>query len=743
MLSIDQRRAVLSLIPKPNKDLRYLKNWRPISLLNTDYKILAKTLATRLQSVINTIISPDQTGYIKGRYIGQNLRTIIDIIEYTNKENISGLMVFLDFQKAFDTISWPYLFTTLKAFNFGPKFRKWIEILYNNPTSCVINNGHFTKFFSISRGIRQGCPISSLLFILVAETLADKIRNNIDIDGIKIENEQFTITQLADDTTLFLRNEKSLECVLKLLGHFENCAGLKLNTEKTEIITLGKNSEFPTKILGINITDKPIKALGIWISKNHDECIELNFKEKNKKLENVLNMWKARKLTIKGKVTVLQSLALSQMYFTSSILYVPPEVISNVTKLIFNFLWPKKEHVKRNIVIQEVDYGGIKMPEFLSKVKAMKVMWIKQLSNNEKWSTLAKYFLQLKMPINDFLKCRYDTSFLKAKIPDFYKQILEYWYELQSPPRNAEEIRSESLFNNKDIKIDLTPIFHKACFNNGLKYIDHIIDNTGKFIRLDDLNEKYDVNLNIMTYNSIKDAIPVEWKRILKNTCSTTPTDDSVKIKINNIDTKLTHLTNKSIYWEYVRKKLETASAIKKWEEYYDLWHFDWKEIFIIPKKTTRESYLHSLQFQILHRYYPCNKMLGTWYDDHNKLCETCQIEDTLEHYFFFCETSKIFWSHFKHWWHSVTSVDLNLTMFYVIFGIINERDESLINALNFCILFGKYFIAKCKKGGDMCCFFSFLRELKNRIEIENYIYCQNGKEARFIQTWAEIYNSL
>ena len=103
-LSIDQCRAILSLIPKPNKDLRYLKNWRPISLLNTDYKILAKTLATRLQIVINTIISPDQTGYIKGRYIGQNLRTIIDIIEYTNKENILGLMVFLDFQKAYDTI---------------------------------------------------------------------------------------------------------------------------------------------------------------------------------------------------------------------------------------------------------------------------------------------------------------------------------------------------------------------------------------------------------------------------------------------------------------------------------------------------------------------------------------------------------------------------------------------------------------------------------------------------------------
>ena len=183
--------------------------------------------------------------------------------------------------------------------------------------------------------------------------------------------------------------------------------------------------------------------------------------------------------------------------------------------------------------------------------------------------------------------------------------------------------------------------------------------------------------------------------------------------------------------------------AVKKWEEYYDLWHFDWNEIFTIPYKTTQESHLHSLQFQILHRYYPCNKMLSIWYKDYSNLCETCQVEDTLEHYFFFCEKAHLFWSHFKHWWCSVTSVDLKLNMFYVIFGIINERDESLIHALNFCILFGKYFIANCKKSGELCCFFTYLRELKIRIEIENYIYSQNGKEARFIQIWSEIYNFL
>ena len=96
--------------------------------MNTDYKILAKILSTRLQTVITNLINPDQSGYIKGRFIGQNLRTIIDIIEHTNNENIKGFIIFLDFQKAFDTISWAYLFKTLEACNLGQNFRKWISI---------------------------------------------------------------------------------------------------------------------------------------------------------------------------------------------------------------------------------------------------------------------------------------------------------------------------------------------------------------------------------------------------------------------------------------------------------------------------------------------------------------------------------------------------------------------------------------------------------------------------------------
>ncbi len=265
ILSNNQREAILSLLPKPNKDLRFLKNWRPISLLNTDYKILTKLLANRLQNVIHNIVSEDQSGYIKNRYIGENIRTVLDVIEHTSLKNDPGFLLFLDFEKAFDTVSWDFLFKTLEYFNFGENFKKWISIIYNQPTATVLNNGYSTKFFTISRGIRQGCPISALLFILTVEVLSINIKTNKYIKGISLNQKEIFISQLADDTTLFIKDLNSLEQVLSCLHHFQKCAGLKLNNDKTEAIILGKSNIDLAKF-GIN-TPEVIKYLGIFINK--------------------------------------------------------------------------------------------------------------------------------------------------------------------------------------------------------------------------------------------------------------------------------------------------------------------------------------------------------------------------------------------------------------------------------------------------------------------------------------------
>ena len=174
-------------MPKKRKNKLYLENWRPISLLNIDYKIITKTIASRISNVLPFLIHDDQTGYVKARYIGQNIRLIQDIMKITSVENIPGMAIFIDFKKAFDSVDWEFLAKVLETFSFGPQIRNWIRTFYTDITSCVINNGHASEFFSLQRGVRQGCPLSGILFALCAEILANAVKNN-NIRGIQIHN---------------------------------------------------------------------------------------------------------------------------------------------------------------------------------------------------------------------------------------------------------------------------------------------------------------------------------------------------------------------------------------------------------------------------------------------------------------------------------------------------------------------------------------------------------------------------
>ena len=143
-LTSSQRQAVISLIEKKDKEKRYIKNWRPISLLNVDLKIASKALAARIKKVIGSVILYDQTAYVKGRYIGESIRLIQDIIEYADEMDEEGILFSSDIEKAFDSVDHTFIFTTLKKFGFGPDFIQWVKTLLNRPESCVMNNGKST-----------------------------------------------------------------------------------------------------------------------------------------------------------------------------------------------------------------------------------------------------------------------------------------------------------------------------------------------------------------------------------------------------------------------------------------------------------------------------------------------------------------------------------------------------------------------------------------------------------------------
>ena len=211
-LSETQKQGVLILLHKKG-DKRLLDNWRPISLLNIDYKIAAKVLCKRLQNVIKNIISKDQTGYLKLRSAAENIRLVEDVIEFCNYSNLPGILIFIDFKKAFDSVNLHFLIQLLERRHFKNSFIRWIQALYKNASGKVINNGWVTQNFRIEQGVRQGCPLSALLFVLVAEVMTRKIKQNENIKGIRIptvketqyvSHNEVKISQLADDTVVFV-----------------------------------------------------------------------------------------------------------------------------------------------------------------------------------------------------------------------------------------------------------------------------------------------------------------------------------------------------------------------------------------------------------------------------------------------------------------------------------------------------------------------------------------------------------
>ena len=183
-----QKRTVLCWIYRTGGQLHFLT-------LTT--RLATKAIANRLEASLPKLINHDQTGLIKGRYIGENMRFIINAMEYTKAHNIPGILVYLDFRKAFDSLEWHSTPSILERV-----LKKWVSTFYTNIESAALNNGFLTKCFRPSRGVRQGCPLSPYLFILSVEIMANKRQQEPSIEGIKILGNKQKLGQYVDNTNI-------------------------------------------------------------------------------------------------------------------------------------------------------------------------------------------------------------------------------------------------------------------------------------------------------------------------------------------------------------------------------------------------------------------------------------------------------------------------------------------------------------------------------------------------------------
>src|SRR5437868_254533 len=220
---------LIILIPKKSKDLYDINNWRPISLVNCDAKIFMKIIANRLNTICEKIVPQHQQGFIAKRLITDSALDILTILRNQEDESKNHWMLFVDQQKAFDRISHEFLQIVLKNMNFNKKFRELVGNLFNRQEAHITDAGHISSSFRVERGVRQGDPLSPLLYVLAFEPLLNLIDR--EIAGIKINNHSFKCTAYADDLTIGIGSLSDWTTVLNLLEKYEEASNSRINKQ--------------------------------------------------------------------------------------------------------------------------------------------------------------------------------------------------------------------------------------------------------------------------------------------------------------------------------------------------------------------------------------------------------------------------------------------------------------------------------------------------------------------------------
>ena len=315
------------------------------------------------------------------------------------------------FQQAFDSIDHNYMLNTLKHFNFGENFVSIIQNIYKDRTSVVMNNGFLTDRININRGILQGCPISLPLFCIIAETLANKIRQNKRIQGIKLPGhaETLKLIQYAVDTNTITTKTSTIHETINEFGKFDEATGCRLKDSKTKgLIISNRNSkqlksqinQYQNKIKWNE--DTGLKILGIHFFVDEVETQNYNWKKVISKLEGKTDFLKTRNLSLRGKVILLNSVTLSKIWYLASVLPMPNWAFTKIEKIIFKFLWGDtgNEPIKRQTLYLPIHKGGLGLlhPKHQSQALRLKLFFkIVDPNRTELWIFYARYWLSRRI----------------------------------------------------------------------------------------------------------------------------------------------------------------------------------------------------------------------------------------------------------------------------------------------------------------------------------------------------------
>lgn len=475
-LTDSQNLSYITLIPKESDDPTNMKHFRPISLLNVDYKIITKALTTKLSTVMPHLIHPDQTCSVKGRNIQQSNHFIRDVISLAHDKQLDNSILSLDQTKAFDRVSHSFLHKVLKQMNFGPYFRKWIQIIYKQPTSQILVNHILSGVIQLSRSVRQGDPLSPLAYILTLEPLLNKIRSDKEIKGIHIPGEGVRkIVAYADDTSFFPGDDNSIRKILDTFRHFGRGSGSQINESKSQILAIGKwqnkaNNPFRLQ----QVTE--IKIFGIYYSKSRNQSNIKSWKKLVTDIETLLNKFYYKPTTIFGRSIIVNTLVHPKILYLTQTLDPPRTIVKQINMHLRRFLFKGSARgIRHTTLIQTKLHGGINLHCIQSKTSAFRLKYIYDIIKNKQQYPLSHYYIGLSLIKYTQLDNKQPHFF--GTLPTFYSNIRDI---LRQHGTLLKTSNTTKHFYKEIIQKQATPLYEQI--KRGLKYT--ITDFTDSFQNL-------------------------------------------------------------------------------------------------------------------------------------------------------------------------------------------------------------------------------------------------------------------